>query len=132
MIKRTFVISHHILFDEIPRCNDMIFSLLVSFYARQFEVSDSKLYCVTTNPKSITKTKIKKDVFWHCIVCEMKKNYIYGLIHHKLWRSTYIFITVCLLKNNGFFETISFYRMIAKRHIELQSILKDFKLKLHE
>ena len=130
LIKRELVKSHDITFDEIPRCNDMIFSLLVSFYAKHIEVTDSKIYCVTTNPQSITKTKIKKDVFWHCIVCEMKKNYIYGLVHHKLWRSKYFFITICLLKNNGLFETLSYYWMIIRRHRELQNTLNNFKLKL--
>lgn len=130
MIRRDFIKSHDIRFDEIPRCNDMIFSLLVSFYAKCIEIIDTKVYCVTTNPQSITKTKIKRDVFWHCIVCEMKKNYIYDLIHHKMWRSKYIFITICLLKNNGLFETFSFYKMIIKRRQELQHILNNFKLRL--
>ena len=130
MIRREFIKAHNITFDEIPRCNDMIFSLLVSFYAKHIEVTDSKIYCVTTNPQSITKTKIKKNVFWHCIICEMKKNYIYGLIHHKFWQSKYIFLTICLLKNNGLFETLSFYWMIIRKRRELQHTLKNFKLKL--
>ena len=132
MIRRDFVISHKIQFDEIPRCNDMIFSLLVSFYATHFEVSNKKIYCVTTNPRSITKSKIKKDVFWHCIICETKKNYIYKLISHKSWRSLYIFITMCLIKNNGILESISFYYMIIKRYKELKNILQMFKLELQK
>lgn len=130
MIRRDFVKFHNITFDEIPRCNDMTFSLLVGLYAKQIEVIDTKIYCITTNPQSITKTKIKRDVFWHCIICEMKKNYIYGLVHHKLWRSKYIFITMCLLKNNGLLETLSFYWTVIKKSRELQLTLRNFKIKI--
>lgn len=130
MIRRDFVISHKIQFDEIPRCNDMIFSLRVSLYAKHIEVLNTKIYCVTTNQQSITKSKIKKEVFWHCIICEMKKNYIYKQLNHNSWRSLYIFITICLLKNNGILETLSFYYMIIKRRKELKKILQMFKLEL--
>lgn len=127
MIRRKFIDQYNLRFDEIPRCNDMVFSLLTSLYANKFEIIDTQIYCVTSNPASITRTKIKKNVFWHCFICEMKKNAIYDLVHHKAWKSIYLFLTLCLLKNNGILQTFDYYTMLYKRREELKEIISLFK-----
>ena len=127
MIRRRFVDQHNLRFDEIPRCNDMIFSLLTSLYTDKFEIIKTQIYCVTSNPTSITRTQIKKNVFWHCFICEMKKNVIYDLVHHKAWKSVYIFLTLCLLKNNGICQTMDYYIMLYKKRNELKEIITLFK-----
>lgn len=126
MFKRDFIINNHILFEEIPRCNDMSFSLLAGFKAKNIAASIRKLYCVTTNPNSITKSKIKKEVFWYCILCEIKKNYLYQLIDRNTWKSRYFLITLYLLKNNGVFDTFDYFKMLFTRRKEI----KEFKLGL--
>ena len=119
MFKRDFVINNKLQYEEIPRCNDMAFNLKASYLAKTFGATMEKLYCVTTNLNSITKTKISKEVFWVCIQSEMKKNYLYRIINHKMWQSTYLYIVLCLIKNNGLFETVDFMIMLFKRRKEL-------------
>ena len=127
MIRRQFIIDHSIKFDEIPRCNDMIFSLLSSLYSNRFKIINDVVYCVTVNPNSITNSKIDKNTFFYCIICEMKKNYIYKLLKHNTWRSKYIHITICLLKNNGLFRTLCYYFSVLKRHKEIKYNINSFK-----
>lgn len=127
MFNRDFVIRNNIQFEEIPRCNDMSFNLQAAYFAKKFGATKEKLYCVTTNPTSITKHKIEKEAFWHCILCEMKKNFLYEIVGHNNWKSTYIFITVCLLKNNGLFETLEFIKMLFDRRAELKDYSRSLK-----
>ena len=125
MFRRDFIIENSIFFEEIPRCNDMIFSLKASYFAENIDAINQKLYCVTTNPNSITRKKISKEVFWHCYLCEIKKNYLYALINRRKWRTHFFYITLYLLKNNGIIETISFYKMISRRSTEIKELKKD-------
>lgn len=127
MFKREFIVSNAITFDEIPRCNDMSFSLRAGFLAKKIDVCKEKLYCVTNNPNSITKSVIKKDDFWYCILCEIKKNYLYTITGHYLWKSNYIFIIICLLKNNGLFPTIEYLKMLFDKRDEIKKYKSNIK-----
>lgn len=127
MLKRDFILRNNVSFEEIPRCNDMSFSLLASYKASKIGAIDKKLYCVTTNPDSITKKKIKKDVFWYCILCEIKKNYLYKKIGHPEWRSTYIFIMMCILKNNGLYSLLDYIFMLFNRRREIIEYRKSLQ-----
>lgn len=119
MFKRTFICENRIIYDEIPRCNDMSFNLRAAYLAKKIGATREKLYCVTSNSTSVTRTKIRKDVFWYCILCEIKKNYLYKITGHRNWQTFYIYIIICLIKNNGFCETFDFLRMLYSRRREI-------------
>lgn len=131
LINRDFLIKNNIRCDEIPRCNDMMLSLLISYHAKSFLVISDKIYCVTYNPGSITRKKIKKDVFLNCVICEIKKNYLYGIIKHNSWKTRFIYITLYLLKNNGLIDTVAMYAYLFKNRDKLHnarlSCLKIFE-----
>lgn len=44
MVKRDMVERNHIMFDELPACNDKMFCLYCSYYARSIAAEDSILY----------------------------------------------------------------------------------------
>lgn len=119
MFKRSFVINSGIKFDQIPRCNDMSFCLEASLLATSFEAIDKKLYCVTMNPNSITKNKMTNESFWGSILCEIKKNHIYTIINHKDWHTSYLYILLCVLKNNGIRALFGFCSLLWTRRTEL-------------
>lgn len=128
MYRRTFLDKINIKFDEIPRCNDMHFTLFSGLLATKYMAIPEKLYCITTNYSSITKTKIVKEVFWYSILCEMKKNYIYELIRRKEWQSKYVFIFLCILKNNGIKQFFEYLYMLYDR----RERIKQFRQRLVE
>ena len=128
MFRKSFLDEINIKFDEIPRCNDMHFTLFSGLLAKQFTAIPEKLYCITTNYNGITKTKIEKDIFWYSILCEIKKNYIYKLIGRKEWQSKYVFIFTCILKNNGIKQFFEYLYMLYDRREQI----KQFKQRLVE
>ena len=62
MISSSFIMENNILFDEVPASNDVIFSLKTGLKAKDIEVSDSIVYCVTVNEGSITNTVSLKNI----------------------------------------------------------------------
>lgn len=132
MFKRSFVVNSGIKFDQIPRCNDMSFCLEASLLAKRFEAIDKKLYCVTMNQNSITKKKMTKESFWNSMLCEIKKNHIYTIINHKDWHTSYSYILLCVLKNNGIRDFFSFCSLLWERRSDIslykQNLVKKYKI----
>lgn len=132
MFKRSFVVNSGIKFDQIPRCNDMSFCLEASLLAKSFEAIDKKLYCVTMNQNSITKKKMTKESFWNSMLCEIKKNHIYTIINHKDWHTSYSYILLCVLKNNGIRDFFSFCSLLWERRSDIslykQNLVKKYKI----
>lgn len=56
MIKREFVNTNKITFEEVPASNDVMFSLKTGFAANKISASPDTVYCVTVTEGSITKT----------------------------------------------------------------------------
>ena len=54
MIKRSLIVKHNILFDEIMNSNDVYFSLQTGYYADAIKVVDKVLYIVTCRSNSLT------------------------------------------------------------------------------
>ena len=125
MINRSFVENNRIYFDELPRCNDMMFSLKVSYAAKKYKIIKDKIYCVTYNTESITRRKFTKEVYWSCFLCEYKKNAFYRFIGHPEWRSKFFYITLMLLKNNGIFDAFVFSKLILEKRELLKKEADD-------
>ena len=60
VIKRSLVQKHTIMFDEVPASNDVMFSGMVGFYAKNIYFLDIEAYCCTTRKGSIC-TKLNKE-----------------------------------------------------------------------
>lgn len=127
MLRKDFVIKNNLLSDEIPRCNDMIFSLLSSYKAISFDIINEVIYCVTYNPLSITRKKITPEVYKYCFLCDIKRNIIYDALGLKKWKSHHILNTLYLLKNNGIIGTIQCYRTLINDAHNIQSQKINFK-----
>lgn len=55
MVKRDVIMSHNIRFEETSIRNDVRFSYLVGFFAKNIIVDDRRLYCVTTRGGSVSR-----------------------------------------------------------------------------
>lgn len=62
LIKRSVILEHDILFDEVISANDVMFSTKLGHYIKNFEVSNDAIYCVTRNHGSLTMT-VNEKVF---------------------------------------------------------------------
>lgn len=57
MVRRSFVESKGIRFEEIRASNDMMFSLHTGYYAKQVKAVDEVVYMVTTSKGSLTRRR---------------------------------------------------------------------------
>ncbi|WP_158591760.1 glycosyltransferase family 2 protein [Oceanobacillus halophilus] len=60
LIKRSFLQSNRINFDEVMASNDVMFSTKVGYYMNHFYVSNDVIYCVTKSNDSLTAKKSEK------------------------------------------------------------------------
>lgn len=56
MVKLSIILNNHIKFDETKIRNDVRFSYLVGFYAKEIEVDKRTIYCYVDRPGSLSKT----------------------------------------------------------------------------
>ena len=63
MMKTEVAQKNQILFDEIPAANDVMFCTKYAHYAKEIEVSDECIYCVTRMQGTLT-TKFNEKNFW--------------------------------------------------------------------
>ena len=86
MISRDFILRNHLKFEEISKCNDMIFSLMVSLHVKKFSILKQKLYCVTFCKNSMTFHKTTIREFRDCINAFKRKNIILNIINRPEWK----------------------------------------------
>lgn len=63
-IRRSFIIDHNILFDEVRYSNDTFFSAAIGVFANRIFVSSEILYIVTERAGSLTADKMKNIEEW--------------------------------------------------------------------
>lgn len=54
MVRSEMMKQHHIRFDEVFAIDDVTFSYLVGYYAKEIKVDERIIYCVTYRPNSVT------------------------------------------------------------------------------
>jgi len=84
MMKREFIESHHIQFEDVILGNDVWFSYQVGYFAKKTEVLDKRLYVYTINSNSISFHRtVAKDVVQ--IETYVKQNAFFDFIGHPEW-----------------------------------------------
>lgn len=63
LIRRGFIIDHKIIFDEVMSSNDVMFSTMVGYWAKEFMVSNEIIYCVTKSAGSLI-TKVNEASYF--------------------------------------------------------------------
>ena len=61
MIKKELYKENNLKFDEVIASNDVMFSVKTAYNAKNIEVSEQKIYCVTTSKGSLTQ-KLNKEI----------------------------------------------------------------------
>lgn len=63
MIRNKLVQKNHIVFDEVPAANDVMFSLQAAYYAQKIEASMNHIYCITQSNNTLTTLKNESN-YW--------------------------------------------------------------------
>ena len=112
MIRKTYIDIFNLKFEEISRCNDMIFGLLSSFLTNKYDIIPNHLYCVTYSKDSMTFGKTSKEAFCDCICSFKKRNIFLDKIGHREWKTAFFVLCLRFLKKEGvwhFFSLIFAY-----------------------
>lgn len=84
MVRRDFLASHHIQFEDVILGNDVWYSYQVGYFAKKVEVLDKRLYVYTINSNSISFNRtVAKDVVQ--IETYVKQNAFFDYIGHPEW-----------------------------------------------
>ena len=83
MIKRDFIVSHSISFDEIPKANDKMFSLKVGEFASNVLVLNCELYNYYIRSGSIVHSKQSRAKVEASITSCIHQNILYGRVGYK-------------------------------------------------
>ena len=84
MVKRDFIASYHIQFEDVILGNDVWYSYQVGYFAKKVEVLDKQLYVYTINSNSISFHRtVAKDVVQ--IETYVKQNAFFDFIGHPEW-----------------------------------------------
>ncbi len=130
MISRTLIQKHHLKFDEFTKCNDMMFNIMVSFYAEKIKIIPNHLYCVTYNPGSMTFRRTKPEEFRDCLWAFKKKNIIMHKIGHWHWHMPMIIQHRFFIKKEGilpYFRLLAFY---IRHYFAMIKAIRQFKKSL--
>ena len=103
IVKRELVEKYHIQFEEVPKGNDIFFSIQVGYFARNIIVLDIPLYFYTYNPNSISNKK-KNEEMYFCEFCTRQRLLgFYNLVGHPGWIISKTRLCVRILRHDGLF-----------------------------
>lgn len=127
MISRDLILRNHLKFEEISKCNDMIFSLMVSLFTKKFLILKQKLYCVTFCDRSMTFHRTSIWEFRDCINAFKRKNIILRNINHPEWEENIQNQHTFFLKKEGRIHYLKCYLFYLLCYIYDRHELKRFR-----
>lgn len=128
LVRIDFIRTYDIKFEECQVNNDVLYALLVGYYARSFEVIRNELYYFTENPDSITHKKRTVEREFQFYLQVQKRNGFYkaiGLNHLPFFRADYLYVPF-MLKKRGLKDTIEFFRLWWEHREERKQARKEY------
>lgn len=123
LIRNEFIQKNNILFDEVIASNDIMFSTMVGFYMKRFEVSEDVIYCVTRGYGTLT-TNTDISVYDARVSIFIK---YYKFLEQKLKKEEFK-----MLQPHGLGILVGAWRrrLGVKKIIEVYSLLKKNSIKV--
>lgn len=128
LVSLAFIKKNNIKFETCNVNNDVLYALLVGYYAKTLEVIDDELYYFTENQDSITHKKRTVEREFQFYLQVQKRNGFYkamGLTHLPFYRADYLYVPF-MLKKRGLRDTIEFFRLWWKRRDERKQARKEY------
>lgn len=127
MISHALVKKNNIRFDEFLKCNDMMFCIMVSYFAKKVKIIPDHLYCVTYNSKSMTFRNTKPEEFRDCLMAFQKKNVVMHKIGHWRWHMPMAIQHRFFIKKEGFKKYFSLLVFYLRNYCKMRSSIRSFK-----
>lgn len=102
MVRHSFLKVNNIRFEEVPNGNDILFSMLAGYYAKNIEVEKTPLYIYLKNEGSILH---QKHLSYQSRLCKLKhivqQNEFYEYVGHKEWKKNVIKLLIMHVYQGG-------------------------------
>ncbi len=119
MVRKSFIDSHNIHFEECINGNDLFFSYQVGYYSNLIVLEPTPLYCYVHNKGSLTHRKKNPNLFYSCIIGHrLKSNRFYRYIGYSQWEKPMYRVFMSFLFKRGvssFLQAIIVYVRDYKR-----------------
>lgn len=128
LVARRLILDNNIRFETCQVNNDVLYALLVGYYAKTFKVINDELYLFTENPDSITHRKRTVEREFQFYLQVQKRNGFYkamGLTHLPFYRADYLYVPF-MLKKRGIKDTIKFFTLWWKNREERKNARKEY------
>ena len=127
MIRCQFQKKHNIMFEETPNGNDILFSMLVGFYAENILVEKKALYTYVHNPNSITTGVKKSNEAQICkITHRFKQNSLFVYLGHKEWCRPVCPLIMSMLNESGFLFFIYLIKSLIPIYLDRKQWIPFF------
>lgn len=130
MISRRLIDEYNIRFDEISKCNDMMFNIMVSFFAKKIKILPDHIYCVTYNDNSMTFRATKPEEFRDCLFAFKKKNVIMHKIGHWIWHMPMLIQHRHFILKEGLHQYLKLLKFYLMNYPSMWKEVCSFKKKL--
>lgn len=101
MVRRKFIEKYNIVYEEVPKGNDMFFSFQVGYFAKKCVVDGEVVYVYTYNPNGITNSKRDINIYMDMIARRFKKINFYHFVNHPEWVTNNFLFWIKILKREG-------------------------------
>ena len=132
LIKSNLIRENRITFDETLVANDVMFSTRVGFYMKTFELATESIYCITSNPGSLTKMMNEDNYNTRLNVFIDKYTFIKENLSKKdfevLNLNGKVFIRWNFQYNLGLRKLIWLLKVLRKNDIKIMGSIREIKL----
>ena len=119
MVRRDFLESHQIRFEEVAKGNDVFFTYQIGYYSKKIAVEKTPLYVHTYNKNGISFGKKNLSIRKGTLIQAYKVNKFYDFINHPEWKKNILYFFLEILKYDGvglFLKVLFFF---LKNHREI-------------
>ena len=111
IVRHDFIKEYHILFEAVPKGNDIFFSYQVGYFAKNITVEKRPLYVHTYNRHGISYGKKNLNIRVSSLIQRYKMNKFYAFIGYPKWKKSILGYLYEVLKYDGlllFMQTLTY------------------------
>ena len=111
LVKREYINTHNMYFEEVPNGNDVLFSLFIAYLTNNIAIESKQLYNYIKNPNSLgTKRQTQAELL--CRIDHIiRHSYFNQHIGHTEWNAGLFHYLLSILKQYGF---LTFLQLLPK------------------
>ncbi len=130
MVRKDLIINNRIKFEEVPKGNDIFFSLQVGFNAKKILVLDVPLYVYTYNKKSISNRKKNENIYFNDFCVRNRLLGFYEFLGHPEWITSQWILWLRIIKHDGFSIFFKTIKKCIKEHTYLSKCRSEYVKKI--